>query len=73
MENSIVAYRILVRGPVERGRLEDLGLDEWIILKWTFKKWDGEAWTGLLWLRIGTDDGRLWVPLGSIKCGEFLD
>ena len=41
-----------------------------------FGKWDVGAWTGSMWLRIGTD-GRPCEcgnePLGSIKCGEFLD
>jgi hypothetical protein len=34
------------------------------------------AWTGLSWLRIGTGGGLFECgnePLGSIKCGEFLD
>ena len=33
-------------------------------------------WTELGWRRIETGDGRLLVrnePLGSVKCGEFLD
>jgi hypothetical protein len=35
------------------------------------------AWTGLIWLRIGTQVAgsckRGNEPVGSIKCGEFLD
>jgi len=34
------------------------------------------AWSGLIWLRIGTGDRHCEYgnePLGSIKCGEFLD
>jgi hypothetical protein len=47
-----------------------------IILKWIFRKWDVGAWTGLIWLRegivgISCECGN--EPLGSIKCGEFLD
>jgi hypothetical protein len=29
------------------------------------------AWTGWMWLRIWTGGGN--EPLGSMKCGEFLD
>jgi hypothetical protein len=43
----------------ERGPLEDLGIDGWIILKWIFKEWNGEAWTALSWLRIKTGGGHL--------------
>jgi hypothetical protein len=47
--------------------LEDPGIDGRIILKWIFKRLDGGAQTGSMWLRIGDE------PLGSIKCGEFLE
>jgi hypothetical protein len=57
--------------------LEDPGVDGRIILKWIFKTWDGEgARTGLIWLRITQVAGSCECgnePLGSIKCGEFLD
>jgi hypothetical protein len=35
------------------------------------KLWEVECgvWTGSHWLRMGTGN----KPLGSIKCGEFLD
>jgi hypothetical protein len=39
-------------------------------------KWVEKAWTGLIWLRIGPSDGVCGdgnEPLGSIKCGVFLD
>jgi len=54
--------------------LEDSGVDGRIILRWIFRKWD--AWTGSSCLRIGTGGGHFGCgnePLGSIKCGEFLD
>ena len=35
---------------MERGHLEDPGVDGRIILRWIFRKWDG-AGTGLIWLR----------------------
>jgi hypothetical protein len=34
------------------------------------------AWAGLFWLRIGTRGGFFKCgtePMGSIKCGKFLD
>jgi hypothetical protein len=67
------AYRILVGNLREGDHLGDPSIDVRIILKLTFKKWDVVgAWTGLCWLRIGTGEcGN--EPLGSVKCGEFLD
>ena len=59
----------------ERDHLGDPGIDGRIILRWIFRKWVGGAWTG-------SDSGQGQVagtcecsnePLGSIKCGEFLD
>ena len=38
---------------MDKGHLEDPGLDGRIILRWIFRKWDVGAWTGLIWLRIG--------------------
>jgi len=35
---------------MERGRLEDLGVDGRIILKWIFKKWD--------WIALAQDRDR---------------
>jgi len=56
----------------ERDHMEDPGVDGRIILRWMFRKWAGVAWTGLIWLRMGSCEcGN--EPLGSIKCGEFLD
>jgi hypothetical protein len=56
--------------------LEELGIDGRIILSWIYGKWDVGAWTGSNWLRIGTGGGNCEYsnePLGSIKCGEFLE
>jgi hypothetical protein len=47
-----------------------------LILKWIFEKWDGV----MDWIDLARDRYRWWgccecgnEPLGSIKCGEFLD
>ena len=50
------AHRVLMGNLMERGYLEDLGVNGRIILKSIFKKWNG-AWNGLIWLRTGTGGG----------------
>jgi len=61
------AYRVLVGNLMERGHLEDLGVNGRIILKWIFKlEWDlsglGQGHVaGYRECGIG--------PSGSIKCG----
>ena len=60
----------------ERDHLEDLGVDGRIILRWIFRKWDVGVWTGSSYFTIGTVVGTCECgnePLGSIKCGKFLD
>jgi len=60
----------------ERDRLQDQVVDGRIILKWIFMKLGGVVWTGLIWLRVGQLAGCCECgnePLGSIKCGEYLD
>jgi hypothetical protein len=69
-------YGLLVGNLRERDHWVDSGVDGRIILRWIFGKWDVEVWTGLSWLRIQTGGGTCECgnePLGSIKCGEFLD
>ena len=56
----------------EGDRLEDPGVDGWIILRWIFKC-DAGTWTGWIWLRTGTGCECGNEPMGSIKFGEFLD
>ena len=51
----------------EKGHLEDPGVDGRILLRWIFRKWDLRP---SIWLRICECGNK---PLGSIKCGEFLD
>jgi hypothetical protein len=61
--------------PEEIYQLEDPGIDG-RILRCIFSKWDRGAYAGLIWLRIGIGGGNFECgkePLGSIKCGEFLD
>jgi hypothetical protein len=56
--------------------LGDPGIDGRIILRWIYRKYGVGAWTGSNWLRIGTGGGTFECsnePLGSIKCGEFLE
>ena len=48
------------RDLMDKGHLEDIGVDGMIILK-LICKWNREAGTGLLLLRIWAGDGRFWV------------
>ena len=60
----------------QRNHLEDPGIDGRITLGWIFRKWDVRAWTGSMWLKYGQVAGSCVCgnePLGSVKCGEFLD
>jgi hypothetical protein len=53
-----------------------LVVDGRITLRQVFRKWDVGVWNGLSWLRIDTGGGHCECsnkPLGSIKCGKFLD
>jgi hypothetical protein len=52
--------------------LKDLNVHERIILKWVFKKWE----RNMDWIDLGQVAGSCECgnePLGSTKCGEFLD
>ena len=56
--------------------LEDLSVNERIILKWIFEKWDGvhgldRSCSGQGQVAGSCECGN--EPLGSIKCGEFLE
>ena len=42
------ARRVLVGNLLERGHLEDLGVNGRIILKWIFKNWNG----GMDWIDL---------------------
>jgi hypothetical protein len=44
---------------MERGHLEDPGVDERIILRWIFRNWDVKAWTVSITHRIGAEGGQL--------------
>jgi hypothetical protein len=61
---------------MKRDHWGDPGVDGRIILRRIFRKWDVGIWAGLSWLRIETGTGNCDCgnePLGSIKCGKFLD
>jgi hypothetical protein len=64
-----VGVGFLVGKPEERGRLEDLGIDDTVILKKVLK--NEMACTSLIWLTAATaeHDGLL----NFTKCEEFLD
>ena len=69
-------YRVLVGKPEGKNHWGDPGVDGRRILRWIFRKMDVGVWTGSSWLRIGQVAGPSECgtePLGSIKCGEFLD
>ena len=64
-------YTAFWRGILrEINHLEDPGVDGRIILRWIFRMW-GIDWIGLAQV-AGTCECSN-EPLGSIKCGEFLD
>jgi len=42
------AYRVLVRKPEGKNRLEDPGVNGKIILRRIFRKWNVGAWAGLI-------------------------
>jgi hypothetical protein len=47
------------RDLIEKGHMDDLGIDRRIILKGIFKKRVGKARTGLIWFSIETGGKRL--------------
>ena len=59
-----------------KDHLRDPGIDGRIILRWILRKRDVGVWTESSWFRIRQVAGTCECgnePLGSIKCGEFLD
>jgi len=66
-------YRILVGKPEGKGPL-GRPRHRWDNIEVDLQEVGWRAWTGLIWLMIGTGSCE-WgnEPLGSIKCGEFLD
>jgi hypothetical protein len=47
---------------MERGHLEDPGVDGWIILKWIFKKWNG----AMDWIDLAQDRDRWRAPVNAV-------
>jgi hypothetical protein len=73
MERGKVRTEIYWGNLGQEDHLKDPGIDGRIILKLTLEKWDGACTSSILF-RIGTgccECGN--EPLGSIKCGEYVD
>jgi len=69
-------YRVLVVKPEGKKPLWRPSIDGRVTLRWIFSKWNMGVRTGSSWLRICQVAGKCKCsnePLGSIKCGEFLD
>jgi hypothetical protein len=70
-------YRVLVGKPEGKRPLGRPRHKLELNIKMDLQEAGWGVWTGLIWLRIGTqvagscEHGN--EPLGSIKCGEFLD
>jgi hypothetical protein len=54
-------YRVLVEKPEGKKPLGGPRCRWDDSIRWIFKKWDVVVWTGLSWLRLGPDDGHLWM------------
>ena len=71
-----LSHKNVVGKPDGKNHLEDPGIDGRVILRWILWSGMGGARTWLNWLRMGTVGGTCKCdnePLGSTKCGDFLD
>ena len=59
------------RNLKERGFVNDLDMDGWIILKYMWNGWADIIWNGFMWLMVRTSDG-LWMQYWVFRFCKML-